>query len=287
MARRRKSSGLIDEGLEQVAAVLSEVPANAEIPDRRLALMFACTHPAIDVSVRAPLMIQAVLGLDAKTISSAFLMSPSAMAKRLVRAKDKIRQAHIPLSIPERNQLRGRLEAVLDAIYAAFTEGWAYPDARDVIRRDLTEEALFLARLLTELLPNQPEALGLLGLMLHAEARRRARRNAKGEYVPLGGQDPALWDQAMIEEAERPILRMSALGSIGRYQLDAALQSPHVCRRRTGKNNWEDILHLYDHSVRNRQLARGRNQPSVGGRRGARRCRWPGCARGSHRQKNY
>jgi predicted RNA polymerase sigma factor len=114
------------------------------------------------------------------------------------------------------------------------------------MRRDLTEEALFLARLVTELLPDQPEALGLLALMLHAEARRRARRNAKGEYVPLADQDPGAWDMQMIEEAERLILRISALGSIGRYQLEAALQSAHVYRCRTGHDNWTDVLQLYE-----------------------------------------
>jgi predicted RNA polymerase sigma factor len=246
MARRRKSSGVVDEDLEQVAAILGVTPDDEEIPDRRLALMFACAHPAIDVSIRAPLMLQVVLGLDAKTISSAFLMSPAAMGKRLVRAKEKIRQAGIPFSIPERKELPGRLETVLDAIYAAFAEGWTDPGATDLIRRDLTEEALFLARLVAELIPDQGEALGLLALMLHAEARRRARRNSGGEYVPLADQDPGLWDLPMIEEAEKLILRVSALGSIGRYQLEAALQSAHAYRGRTGQNNWAEILQLYD-----------------------------------------
>src|SRR6266403_3549918 len=152
--------------------------------------MFACAHPAIETSVRAPLILQAVLGLDAKTIASAFLMSPAAMSKRLVRAKDKIRQAGIPLRVPEREELPARLDTVLAAIYAAFAEGWTDPGGTDVARRDLTAEALFLARLITELLPDEPEALGLLALMLHAEARRRTRRNAEGQYVPLAEQDP-------------------------------------------------------------------------------------------------
>jgi RNA polymerase sigma-70 factor (ECF subfamily) len=209
--------------------------------------MFACTHPAIDSSVRSPLMLQVVLGLDAKTIASAFLMQPAAMGKRLVRAKEKIRMARIPFVIPERRELPGRLEAVLDAIYAAFSEGWTGPGATDVFRRDLTEEALFLARLVVELLPDQPEAMGLLALMLHAEARRRqARRSPEGEYIPLADQDHALWNLPMIEEAERLILRTSTLGSIGRYQLEAALQSAHVYRCRTGNNNWSDVLRLYD-----------------------------------------
>jgi len=220
--------------------------ADAEIPDRRLALMFVCAHPAIEAGVRAPLMLQVVLGLEAKSIASAFLMSPAAMGKRLVRAKNKIRQAGIPFRIPERGELPGRLDAVLDAIYAVFAEGWTDPGGADVARRDLTEEALFLARLVAELLPEEPEALGLLALMLHADARRRARRNANGEYVPLAEQDEAQWDWPMVEEAEALLRRASALGSIGRYQLEGALQSAHVYRRRTGHANWAEVLQLYD-----------------------------------------
>jgi RNA polymerase sigma-70 factor (ECF subfamily) len=208
--------------------------------------MFACAHPAIDASIRAPLILQAVLGLDAKTIASAFLTSPAAMSERLVRAKEKIRQAGIPFRVPEREELPGRLGAVLDAIYAAFTEGWTDPAGADVIRRDLTEEAMFLARLASELLPQEPEALGLLALMLHAEARRRARRQQYGEYVPLAEQDPASWDAPMMAEAEALLRRAGAMGATGRYQLEAALQSAHVYRCRTGNANWPAVVQLYD-----------------------------------------
>ena len=156
--------------------------------------MFACAHPAIEAGIRAPLMLQVVLGLDAKTIASAFLISPATMGKRLVRAKDKIRQAGIPFRVPEREELPGRLDAVLDAIYAAFAEGWTDPGGTDVARRDLTEEALFLARLVTELLPEEPEALGLLALMLHArgappraaQRRRRVRAARRAGSGDLG-----------------------------------------------------------------------------------------------------
>jgi RNA polymerase sigma-70 factor (ECF subfamily) len=207
--------------------------------------MFVCAHPAIEAGIRAPLILQVVLGLDAKTIASAFLTSPAAMSKRLVRAKDKIRQAGIPFSVPEREELPGRLDTVLDAIYAAFTEGWTDPDGTDATRRDLTEEAMFLARLVTNLLPEEPEALGLLALLLHGEARRRARRG-DGEYVPLAEQDTALWDWQMIVEAEALLRRASALGSVGRYQLEAALQSAHVHRCHTGQANWAEVVQLYD-----------------------------------------
>jgi predicted RNA polymerase sigma factor len=245
-ARRRRSSEMATEQLQLLTEGLDVAAAQAAIPDHRLALMFACAHPAIEPGIRSPLILQVVLGLDAKTIASAFLLSPAAMGKRLVRAKDKIRQARIPFSIPERKELPGRLEAVLDAIYAAFAEGWSDPGGTDIARRDLSAEAMFLGRLVTELMPQEPEALGLLGLMLHSQARRRARRNARGEYVPLSEQDPSLWDAQMIDEAEDLLRRASALGAIGRYQLEAALGSAHVYRRRTGQANWEAVVQLYD-----------------------------------------
>jgi len=244
-ARRRHTA---DTASNQVQLIVEGLASAAEpdIADHRLALMFACAHPAIEAAIRAPLMLQAVLGLNAATIASAFLMSPTTMGQRLVRAKNKIRQAGIPFRIPEREELPGRLDTVLDAIYAAFAEGWTDPGGADVARRDLAEEALFLGRLVTELLPDEPEALGLLALMLHAEARRPARRTPLGEYVPLAEQDPALWDWQMIEEAEALLLRASAVGSIGRYQLEGAVQSAHVFRRRTGQANWPAVVQLYD-----------------------------------------
>jgi predicted RNA polymerase sigma factor len=244
--RRRRTGEAASEELRILAEGLDAATAETEIPDQRLALLFACAHPAIDAGVRAPLMLQVVLGLDAKTIASAFLMSPAAMGKRLVRAKDKIRQAGIPFSVPGRDELAGRLDGVLEAIYAAFAEGWSDPGGTDVARRDLTEEAVFLARLVVELMPEEAEALGLLALMLHADARRRARRRTDGEYVPLAEQDPTLWDGPMIDEAEGHLRRAGGLGAIGRYQLEAALQSAHVDRRLTGRANWDDVVQIYD-----------------------------------------
>ena len=251
--RRRQSSEaatpqlqIMAEGLEAAAPYARKNAADTNIPDQRLALMFVCAHPAIEPGIRAPLILQVVLGLDAKAIASAFLTSPEAMGKRLVRAKDKIRQAGIPFVIPEREELPGRLGAVLDAVYAAFAEAWIDAAGTDIVRRDLTEEVMFLARLVTELLPNEPEALGLLALMLHAEARRHARRNWQGDYVPLAEQDPALWNSQMIDEAEVLLLRASTMGNIGRYQLEGAIQSAHVSRRRTGRANWLEVVQLYD-----------------------------------------
>jgi predicted RNA polymerase sigma factor len=168
------------------------------------------------------------------------------MGQRLVRAKAKIRDAGVPFRIPDREELRDRLDAVLEAIYAVFAEGWADAAGTDVARRDLAEEGIFLGRLVNELLPGEPEALGLLALMLHAEARRRARRDSEGEYVPLAEQDSALWDHAMIDEAEALLHEASGKGEIGRYQLEAALQSAHVHRRLSRTANWPHVVQLYD-----------------------------------------
>lgn len=190
------------------------------LPDDRLTLMFVCAHPSIDAGTRAPLMLQTVLGFDAATIASAFLVSPAAMGQWLVRAKAKIRQAGIPFRLPEPEDLAGRLASVVDAIFAAFSEGRA-----DSTQRNLSAEATWLARVLVALLPDQPEACGLLALMLYADARRAARRDADGAYVPLAAQDTAKWDAATIAEAESLLHRTAAMGQAGRYQLEAAIVS--------------------------------------------------------------
>jgi len=242
--RRKKSAAMGEDHLTLIAEELEEAGSHAtEIPDRRLALMFACAHPAIDAAIRAPLILQCVLGFDAVAIGSAFLVAPATMGQRLVRAKTKIREAGIPFRVPEREDLASRLEAVLDAVYAAFAEGWSGADLK---RRELSGEAIWLGRLIVELMPNQPEALGLLALMLHAEARRNARRAADGGYVPLAEQPVQLWDRTMIEEADALLLRARSLGAIGRYQLEAAVQSAHAARRHLGHSDWPAIVMLYD-----------------------------------------
>ena len=242
-AVRRRQTG---ERLATELQVLGEVEAAGDIPDQRLGLLFVCAHPSLDSAVRAPLMLQVVLGLDARAIASAFLTSPAAMGKRLVRAKEKIRVAGIPFRVPERSELPARVGPVLDAIYAAFTEGWNDPAGLDVIGRELTAEALFLARLVAELLPDQPEALGLLALMLHADARRGARRDAAGEYVPLADQDHSRWNWDQAREADALLLAAASFRTPGRYQLEAAIQSAHVHRCRTGERNWHEVVQLYD-----------------------------------------
>jgi RNA polymerase sigma-70 factor (ECF subfamily) len=220
--------------------------ARRAIPDDRLLLMFACAHPAIERNMRAPLMLQTILGFDAATIASAFLVAPTAMAQRLVRAKAKIKRAGIPFGLPGHDDLAERLDAVLEAIYAVYTEGWSDPAGTEARRRNLAEEGIWLGRLVAVLLPDEPEALGLLALMLHAQARRAARRDAEGGYVPLAEQDPRLWDTQLIDTAEGLLLRAAAMGTFGRYQLEAAVQSAHVIRRRTGCTDWAAIVQLYD-----------------------------------------
>lgn len=234
------------DAIDGIAEGLSAAWTEREFPDKRLGLLFACAHPSIDSGIRAPLMLQAVLGLDAARIASAFLISPATMGQRLVRAKQKIRQAGIPLRMPEPEELRERLGAVLDAIYAAFSEGWIDASGTDVARRDLAEEAIYLGTLVTELLPGEPEAMGLLALMLFAESRRRARRDTNGEFVPMAQQRTEEWNAAMIQEAESLLHNASSLHALGRYQLEAAIQSAHVARRMTGRANWSEVVELYD-----------------------------------------
>ncbi len=247
-ARRRRTADAAAPDLllfSELATSDTDDPRRA-IPDDRLLLMFACAHPAIEASVRAPLMLQTVLGFDAATIASAFLVAPSAMSQRLVRAKAKIKRAGIPFRLPAHDDLAERLDSVLEAIYAAFAEGWSDPAGTEARRRNLAEEGIWLGQLVATLLPDEPEALGLLALMLHAQARRGARRDATGAYVPLAEQDPAQWDTALIDQAEALLRRASRFGPIGRYQLEAAVQSAHVIRRRTGHADWAAIAQLYD-----------------------------------------
>lgn len=245
-SNRSHQREVVTDNMEETADAIEAAVDSADIPDRRLGLMFACAHPAIDRAIRAPLMLQAILGLDAERIASAFLVSPATMSQRLVRAKSKIRHAGIPLEIPERSELPMRLDTVLDAIYAAFAEGWIDAAGTDVARRDLAEEAIYLGRVIIALLPAEAEGLGLLALMLHAEARRAARRTREGDYVPLAQQDPALWNAQMIAEAESLLHGAGTMNVVGRYQLEAAIQSAHASRAVVGQSDWAAIVQLYD-----------------------------------------
>jgi RNA polymerase sigma-70 factor, ECF subfamily len=210
-------------------------------PDARLKLMFVCAHPAIDEAARTPLMLQTVLGLDAARIAAAFVTSPGAMAQRLVRAKTKIRDAGIGFEEPEPEALPQRLSAVLSAVYAAFGSGWD-----EALGTGLTEEAIFLGRLLVQLAPGEPEAKGLLALMLYCEARRPARRGPDGAFVPLAEQDVGLWSRALVQEAEHWLRRAAETGVFGRFQAEAAIQSVHVQQRVSGRPNPDALVTLYD-----------------------------------------
>lgn len=219
-------------------------------PDERLKLMFICAHPAIDAAARTPLMLQTVLGLDAVRIGSAFLVKPSTMGQRLSRAKTKIRDARIAFEIPEAKELPSRLDAVVEAIYGAYGSGWDDVAGADPRRKGLAVEAVGLGRLLLRLMPAEPEVHGLLALMLHCEARRGARRTTTGDYVPLSEQDATCWLQPMIEEAEQILIAAERMGRIGRFQLEAAIQSMHARRAFTGSTDWEAIALLYEGLVR-------------------------------------
>jgi predicted RNA polymerase sigma factor len=231
-----------------------EVTLPAEFPDDRLKLLFVCAHPAIDPAMHTPLMLQTVLGLDAARIAGAFLVSPKTMGQRLVRAKTKIRDGGIQFEIPQERELPQRLDAVLEAIYAAFGIGWdnmagADQSGRD-LARDLTEEAIWLARVLLQLMPDKAEVRGLLALMLHCEARRGARRGPDGRYVPLSKQDTQQWSLPLIEEAEHHLAEAFKLGRSGRFQLEAAIQSVHAERARSGRIDWAAISIFYEQLIR-------------------------------------
>ncbi|MCG5051742.1 MAG: hypothetical protein KA712_02170 [Myxococcales bacterium] len=219
--------------------------ADIEFPDERLKLLFVCAHPAIEEAVRTPLMLQVVLGLDAARIASSFVVAPKTMGQRLVRAKTKIRDAGLRFAVPDSEELPHRLSDVLATIYAAYGAGWeVVPGANDAVR-DLADEALFLGRLMVALMPEEPEAKGLLSLMLFCESRRSARRTAGGVFVPLDQQNPALWDQGMVMEAERLLTSASERRRFGRFQCEAAIQSVHVQRAITGTKNHEALRTLY------------------------------------------
>jgi RNA polymerase sigma-70 factor (ECF subfamily) len=226
----------------------SEANSESQFPDERLKLMLICAHPAIEPSVRTPLILQTVLGLDAARIASAFLISPKAMSARLVRAKRKIKEANIPFTAPSLDVLPERLSAVLDAIYAAFGTGWNDFDGAEDSAGGLTLEAIFLAKLLTTLSPDEAEAWGLLSLMLHAEARRNARRD-DGAYVSLKDQDTRAWDKTLIAKAEEALAKAWRLDKPGRFQIEAAIQSAHAASRLQDRDVTEDVILLYQRLI--------------------------------------
>jgi RNA polymerase sigma-70 factor (ECF subfamily) len=237
-----------------VAAMANEIEATtepdvddegAELEDDRLRLIFTCCHPALGADARIALTLREVCGLETEQIAHAFLTSPPTLAQRIVRAKTKIRDAGIPYQVPSREDLSSRLDAVLHVIYLVFNEGYSASAGDALTRPDLSAEAIRLGRLLVELLP-EPEAIGLLALMLLHDARRAARTSADGGIVLLDHQDRTLWNRAQIAEGVALVERALSSRRAGPYSLQAAIAALHAEARDAATTDWRQIVGLYD-----------------------------------------
>lgn len=227
-------------------AALDQSAPPPALPDERIRLMLVCAHPAIDAKIRPALILQTVLGLEAKSMASAFLVSAEAMTKRLVRAKAKIRATGLRFEEPTASDMPQRLHALLEAIYAAYFLGREGAVSDGDVHDQLRDEALYLARVVTTALPTAAEALGFRALLTFCEARRPAQVNAAGAFVPLLEQDAGMWDGALMREGYLLLERAAAQGEIGPFQLEAAIQAAHCYRARSGMVPWGEITRLYE-----------------------------------------
>jgi RNA polymerase sigma-70 factor, ECF subfamily len=230
---------------QQAAAATNYEGEHHDLEDDRLRLIFTCCHPALTPDARIALTLREVCGLGTEEIARAFLVPAPTLAQRIVRAKSKIAEAHIPYQVPSREELAERLDAVLHVLYLVFNEGYSASTGESLTRADLSAEAIRLGRLLTELLP-EPEALGLLGLMLLHDARRAARTSAEGELVLLDEQDRTLWNRAQIHEGAALVERALASRRFGPYTLQAAIAAVHAEARSAAETDWRQIAGLYD-----------------------------------------
>ena len=244
--RRSARFDPLDEDAEQFASPEDpESWGSEEIEDDRLRLIFTCCHPALPPDAQVALTLREVCGLTTEEIAYAFLTAPPALAQRIVRAKNKIRDAKIPYQVPSQQDLPDRLDSVLRVIYLVFNEGYSASSGASLTRQDVSGEAIRLARLLVELLP-EPEAMGLLALMLLHESRRAARASATGDLILLEDQDRLLWDRDMIEEGTALVERALATRRIGPYTLQAAISAVHAGALRADATDWAQIVGLYD-----------------------------------------
>jgi RNA polymerase sigma-70 factor, ECF subfamily len=245
--KRGRSSPLDDELAEQLPSETEDIAAmlDDDLEDDRLRLIFTCCHPALQADARIALTLREVCGLTTEEIARAFLTAPSTLAQRIVRAKNKIKVARIPYVVPSREQLPERLDAVLRVVYLVFNEGYAASSGSSLTRHDLSAEAIRVGRLLVELLP-EPEAIGLLALMLLHESRRAARTSPTGELVLLDAQDRSRWDRVLIAEGTALLQRALATQDFGGYTLQAAISSVHAAAPTATVTNWAEIVGWYD-----------------------------------------